>query len=558
MRPLRLLTSLCLRLAPLTMLLPGACSRGDLMEGGPGPDAADLAAAGDLAPAADLAPQRSRFLVPAWVRTISGGLSSWGPYVAPVPPRGETAEAEVVLGFTKGYDVEQITVGEGDPGATQIVGKFKPVLAWLDRRDGRVLRARQVAGDQSPTERASVVMEAGIDVSPAGQVVLGGQFHGSAIFNPGTGAAQAQRAEKRVVGDTLHRAEDPFMVRYGADAAPSWFARGRTPGPLSTTWFNYCQGIAALGDGGALVAGRYEMGGFILAPGTAGEKTFTGGRGGYLARLGPQGVPAWAGRTSGEIGLSRGVRSGPDGSPYLLGRIHGSGALMADSAQPTQLTALPGRTTYAVVKLTPDGGPGWVRRLVMDNLAAPADFAVTPEGRVVVAGNLQGKLDVLADGDRIEASLESKEPQGYVAAFGADGTFAWLTLLGEDVENAGPLALAGGEAWVTATTGIATRSLPLDGAGPAVLPEVTAAADATLTLLYRVSAAGKRLAVDVVGLNLPVYDVAAAADGALALTGAYGDWAMDIRVGAADGLRTLPLNASKFDQTVYVLALRAR
>lgn len=536
----------------LSMVVACAAERGR-----PADPGADLAGARADLGLADLSPEAPGFLIPTWVFTLQGGLVSWGPYVVGLPGSGEAAPPVVALAFTKGYGVDQITVGAGDPGQAVVSGKFKPVLAWLDGRDGKVQRVRQVAGDQSATQLSAVVPQARLSAGPGGAVVMGGQFHGSAVFNPGTAAAQSQSAAQTLVGDTLHRAEDPFIVGYGADATPGLFVRGRTPGPLSMTWFNYCQGVAALPDGGAVVAGRYESGGFRFGDGSAGAVTLSAPGGSYLARVNAQGSPVWLSRNSGRIDFWTGARAAADGSAYVLASYDQGAVLLADTDK-VALPLDPGARGWALIKLTPSGKIAWLRRLSSSSVSSPADFAVAPDGRVVLSGGVVGRLELLSDGGRVDAALESQAPQGFVASWGADGSLLWTTALGAAVSGAGALSVqADGSAWVTALTGQATRALPLDPGGSATLPDA-GVADASVPLLYRITPQGGRASVAALGVNLPVASVAAVPGGGVVLAGGYGNWGQDIRVGSAGGTRALPPCTSSEDQTLFVMTVRPR
>lgn len=512
----------------------------------------DQGALPDLSQRPDLAPPGT--LVPVWVKTVQGGLTSWGPHVAVLPAADETSAPQIVGAFTKGYDLTQITVGSGDPGQALVTGNFKPVLAWLDARDGRVLRALQVAQDTGPV--SPVVPQAGIDLTPAGEVLVGGQFHGTTVFFYGSAAPQTQSTAVTPVGMSDYRAQDPFLARYGTDGKPGWLTRGRTAGPLTMNWANYGEGLAALPDGGALFVGKFDGPGFSF-PATGG-KTFTGGSGSYVARIGPTGAATWVGRNDGALSLSLGVRAGADGSAYVLGYFGGPATLLADSPAPVALTPQAGRYSFVLAKLTPAGSIAWVRRIVSDG-NAPTGFTVTASGRAVVCGIVKGKIDALSDGDHVDATRTSAEIQGYAASWRADGTFEWLTLLGEPVELATQITerSGSGEVFVAASVPSSVRSLPLDDGGPVSVPDLTMGQEASVHVVYRLSATGRRVAADVVGVNLPLRQIVGRA-GLLLMTGAYGDWATDVRLGPPGSMQALPPSIKGQDQRVFWTALRVQ
>lgn len=515
----------------------------------PGPDQGALP---DLSQRPDLAPPGK--LVPLWVKTIQGGLSSWGPHVAVLPAKDETSAPQVVAAFTKGYEQNQITVGSGDPGQALVVGNFKPVIAWLDAKDGRVLRALQVAQDTG--EVSPSVPQAGIDITPAGEVLLGGQFHGTTVFFYGSAMPQTQSTAITPVGMSDYRAQDPFLVRYGADGKPGWLTRGRTAGPLTMNWANYGEGVAALPDGGALFVGKFDGSGFSFPASGPGAKTFTSGSGSYVAKIGPTGTATWVARNDGSLSLSYGIRAGADGSAYVLAYFSSPSTLLADSPAPVALTPQAGRYSFVLAKITPAGAIAWTRRIVSDG-NAPTDYTVTASGRVVLCGIVKGKIDALSDGGHVDATRSSTEIQGYAASWTGDGTFEWLTLLGEPVEMATQITerSASGEVFVATSVPSAVRSLPLEDGGAVSVPDLTMGKEASVHVMYRLSPAGRRVAADVVGVNLPLQQIVGRAD-LLLLTGGYGDWATDVRVGPPGSMQALPPSIKGQDQRVFWTALR--
>lgn len=544
----------------LPLVVAAACSRGGAPSGDDPPPGADgdLGAAADLAAPPDLTPARPGFLKPAWVWTLQGGLITWGPYLTALPPAGETGAADLLLTFTKGYEADDLVVGMGDPGQTLVQGKFMPVLAWLGAGDGAVRRVRQVAG-KAPDRPGTALPMAPASVGAGGEISVIGQFANGVTFNPGSGAAQPQNTETRLYNGTAHRAEDPYLARYGADGAPGWLFRGRTPGPLTTTWFNYGQAVAALPDGGAAIAGVYEAAGFNLGDNRPGALTFAAGPGGYVARVTPQGGLAWALRSQGFVHYWRGLRSAPDGSVYVLAQQGGDVVFAADSFK----LALPvpaGGRVVSVIKLGPGGELRWARRFVTPKgTSGPQDVAVAADGDLIVAGGATGELTVRGDGDALLGTVPTvagSETRGFAARLSPEGDLRFVIALGAGVDGAGMVAPApGGDAWVLGLTTGQTRSVPLEGGATVALPDGLGA-DASVTLLYRLSAAGRRSAAYVLGANLPVNGLVALPDGGVAVTGGYGDWAPPLIGGDGAAPRELPPCTSSTDQRLFVLALR--
>lgn len=484
----------------------GAASDGGAgaMDAGPGPvDAGAVGDAGwDSAVAMDAGAPTTPYVTPRWWRSVQN-VTTFGAFVELQP------DGDVVLVANGGYRAPSITLGAGEPGETTFDVHFDPVIAWLDGSDGSLQLARQVAIDDDAAPGGSSVRARDTAMTEAGQLVLTGEWHGTSFFHPDTARSTRMAAERRETSGALHRAEDPYLTSWDADGAPQWLRRGRTPGPLTETWFNYAHTVAALPGGGFMVSGEFENTGFVVGDGTAGATTLTGTRQSYYAWLDEVGVPTRVERNLGEPSLFERLRVGPDGEVYGLIGVGSGLTLLADTEAPHRLEPAATDTDRAwwLVRFETDGAIGWTRRIVTTWPAgAVLEHAVAPDGRVVVTGRLSGTVTV-EDGDGGAAlTLTIPDYGHYAAVFAPDGTPEQLVDLGPLSATVLGGAAAGGF-WVVA-------SVPADAAdAPVPLPDPSAfAEDASHTLLLRLAPSGAIAESYRVGVDVPVTDLAASAD----------------------------------------------
>lgn len=538
------------------LLLLAACSHGaDTGGPQPAPPGPDLAAADPQAPP-DLRPLRPGFLQPRWVWTLQGGLALHGPYLTPLPAGGELGTADVLVTFQRGYETDDLIVGAGDPGEALVRGKYAPVLTWLDGRDGGVRRVRQVAGN-APDRPGVADPLAPASAAPGGDLVVTGSFANGVVFNPGTAAAQQQSTEARLYDGASLLAWDPYLARYAADGTPRWLSRGRTPGPLVKSWFNYGEGVAALPDGAAVIAGGYDGSGFVLGDGR-GSRTFSGGAGSYVARV-VRDTVVWAVRSSGPLHYWRGVHAAPDGALYVYGQQGGDVVFGADSFKLPLPMAASG-SADALIKLGPGGDLRWVRRLVgAPGLSGVLSLAVAPDGDLLIAGTASGGLTLRDEGDAVLAVVPQaprSEFSVFAARLSADGAPRFVMTLGFGLERGFAVAPApGGDTWLLARAARDIRTVQLDGGNVVLLDDV--APGSRVNVLYRLSATGRRTAAYALGTNLDAVDLAALPDGAVAVAGGYSRNAQDVRIGdGAGGTRALPPNTSPTDDRLVVMVLR--
>jgi hypothetical protein len=440
-------------------------------------------------------------LEPAWVRFIRGAQIVYGPALAV----GGTSTVAVSTTFA-----DSVTFGPGEPNATTFTGLYKSAIGWLDASTGDLVRGALVAENSAPSVHAGVYAEyGGMGVAADGSVYHAGAWYGSARFHPGTPAAVTLTAQQRLVGSDLHRAEDPFVTRYDPNGVPGWVTRGRTPGLLTETWFNHIVDLTVLPAGGVAVVGRYEFPGFIVGDGTAGAVTM-GGTGqllSYFATIDEAGVPTWVSRNSAPTGELQ-LEAAPDGSLYATMVVAPGATILEDGPAPVTITPGQRFATFAVVKIDTNHQVAWVRRIALENQARDSDMAVDANGGVKLVMTCRGVLDVLGPTDSAVATHDCTTGEVLALSWSASGDLDWMTPFGASLSRSGHVTTgANGVTWVLAHADVGISSVALDGAPDVPVPAPPSGATGSITLLYRLSPAGRRERALVLGQNLTVREL---------------------------------------------------
>lgn len=530
----------------------GSIGGGDTGGGSAGGSAGGGSAGGTAGGAeVDAGPPPLAAFAPArWVKTIQGGLSLWGPHVA------ATRDGGVVGAFTLGYAGPPIVLGAGEANQVTYTERFKGAVVWLDGNDGHLEAAQRLATDQNAPTSTAVVKPYGLVTTPGGDAVLWGTFHGYATMLPGTAAQTNYTALTQLNGNLLDRAEDPFLIRFSPDHAPRSLMRGRTPSPLTRTWFNYSLGIAPLANDEVFLVGQFDGPGFVLGDGKPGQTTLGGGMSStYFARVDPSGNPVDVKR-NGPNSTMRGLVVAGDGSRYLMTSLNLPSQLLVDTPNPVQLDPMRAPdggsiANWTLVKLTPAGTVDWTRRFVSNTYYGSAGGLVAWDDAVAVTGIVgEGMKVTLPDGGvlaAVPATVDWKErSQGFVARLEADGGVGFMRTLDEDAV-AGGGAVEGGMLKLVAQ---AQGAVTLDGQSALRLP---AAPDGGwLTVGYTLSERGEKVGARLLGQNLQVSSLVRLAGGGFVVSGVHGDWLTDSAVGELDGgLRPMPPCLPNFDQLIF-------
>ena len=257
--------------------------------------------------------------------------------------------------------------------------------------------------------------QAGIAVAAdsAGNLVVVGQLGGSADFG----------------GDTLESAgsDDIFVAWLDADGGVTRRMRFGDGNPQEV------RAVALRGDGGVLLAG--SMSGTL----DFGGETWTsaGGRDGYVAKLGPDGEPAW-GLRFGDAGyqVATGVTVDAAGNVMVAGVFSGEVAL-------GDVVTSAGGYDALVAKLGVDGTPLWSRKFggALDQRAhgIAADMA----GGAVVVGEFAGIMDT--GGSSVESAGAE---DAFAVKIGAGGDVIWSRRYGDAKAQVARRVAADGEGGV--------------------------------------------------------------------------------------------------------------
>lgn len=259
-------------------------------------------------------------------------------------------------------------------------------------------------------------------LDPAGNVVVGGSFAGTVTFEaPGGGAL------------TSNGGRDAFLAVYSAAGTLHWARGFGGPGDEAVL------GVTTQSDGTIYAAGSFA-GTVTVDPDQQIAITSAGGVDGFLASWTGAGETRWAFSVGGpDTDLAPAVAAGPAGSVYLGGSF-GATADFGPGTTVAPLTSLGGRDLF-LARYTAAGVLVWVRGVggAGDLDLSPGGLAVAPDGAVFATGSFTG----VADFDLAGAGGASRTSEGardlFVARYGTDGQFDWVTAaggLGDDLGHA--------------------------------------------------------------------------------------------------------------------------
>jgi hypothetical protein len=370
----------------------------------------------------------------------------WSPCDAAVLPAEETCNTDLdddCDGDTRDCVDGPAWVRTGIPSALAAApdGAF-----WrLDRESGegdQVVRVDRVDPDKAPPPArpwnppAEVAVAADGDLVAA--VVCGGErigrsrcaLGGGALarfapdgalrwYEPLPGVQQIGGLALAADGITLAgRVRDPFVARHDARGRPQWLQRLTSPQPLDDP------DLAHAPDGGVLVWTRFRE---RLALAGAAFACPPDRQCALVARLAPTGdAVRWHRSFPALVISATDILADPDGGALLLGHAEGPVDLGAGEFR------LPLHSTGFVVRVGPDGAPGWHRLTAGDGVHRPQCLARAGDG-LALAGALTGQLrwgDVVVGAP--ERDIDRRDHRDVFAAF-----------LGEDAAPRGAVRLPG-------------------------------------------------------------------------------------------------------------------
>lgn len=290
------------------------------------------------------------------------------------------------------------------------------------------LRAFPVTGDAflgNPIDAAALAVAAN------GDIVATGLYGGTIAFG-----------DDKI---TSIGALDLWVARFAPDGAPIWFRRFGGPDPTPDEGYggaNWSSGnIAFEANGDILLTARcvdtIDLG---FGP-LAGEDLDP-----VVLRLSADGQPIWAHRHVGLGGISNDypllIAPVGDGRLWLAGTLYGPAVDLGGG-----LLHSAGWGDVLIAQIDADGEHLWSRRAGDPGHQDLRSIAPTPDGGLVIAGNLEGSLD-LGDGPLVSAGTRD----AFVAHLDGDGQPTWAHRYGDNhsqvslavrVDGVGGIVLAG-------------------------------------------------------------------------------------------------------------------
>lgn len=265
---------------------------------------------------------------------------------------------------------------------------------------------------------------------------------------------------------------DLFLAKYDGDRNLQWARSGTSSG------WNGGRGIGTDASGNVWVVGRIEnttQFGGVSVP-SAGQNDAV------VVKYDASGNALW-GRSGGGSGMDWGnsVAVAPDGSSVMVGFFNGPATFSG-----TTLNGWSGNDLL-VAAYDPSGNLRWAKSAGGNGADEGYGVGIDGDGNVYVAGVVSGAATF--EGTNVNGSADGT---GFVAKYGADGTFAWVTPIG-GASSAESIAIASDGSILVAgsfTGTISPGSLSLQSAGDADLFVLKLAPDGSVTDGWRYGAGG--------------------------------------------------------------------
>ena len=293
----------------------------------------------------------------AWARSASGRCCERGWAIAALPDGGA---------LVAGGIMQTATFGQGGTNEAVVTaaGAFDAVVARY-ARDGGLVWVRRAGGTGNEQNWGAAALA-------DGGALVTGYFQDGAVFGPG----EAQETTLQATG------RNAFLAKYEADGSLAWARATRGTGD------QYGRNVAALPDGGALVAGNFMS--TIVFVHEAGEETTLESAGAadvFVARYDAEGHVLWAARIGGaeEEGWP-GIAALPDGGALVTGRFTESATFGPGDPGETVLTSA-GEGDIFVAEYDADGSLARASRTGGTAADTGSEVAVFSDGGVLLAGS---------------------------------------------------------------------------------------------------------------------------------------------------------------------------
>ena len=242
----------------------------------------------------------------------------------------------------------------------------------------------------------------GLDATPAGGVLLSGEYRGSFTMAP---LAPLPNTEGL----------DAFVAELAPSGEPAWILGFAGLGEQRV------HGAVAAPDGGVLVAGSFTQ---TLTLAGMDQGNSPSGQDGFVASFDAEQDLRWLVRLPGPgAQAAEAIALSPEGDVFLAGTFEGA-LTLGDITVPGSA----GDQDFFVARLSPDGEPLWAISLGGDPAPLPGQqrchLAASPEGGVHIAGNFSGTV-------RLDENLGAVGPRDlFVARIDASGVPVWGRTLG--------------------------------------------------------------------------------------------------------------------------------
>jgi hypothetical protein len=267
----------------------------------------------------------------AWAR-LFGGTEEDVAYEIVALPSGVC----VLTGQFRGA----VTFGAGEANETQLTSAGgTDILIAAYAADGTLAWARRAGGAENDAAF-------GVDLSPTGSILVGGNFAGTATFGPG----EANETTLVSAGSA-----DVFVASLEAGGDVRWCRRAGGAGT------EFVRRLAAFPDGSFVLTGAYHSGAPVFGPGEVNETTLSGDTDqvAFAARFDADGGLAWARRVGGTGQYDQGLAAAAfaDGTCVVGGRFTGATAVFgAGNPNETTLTNVTaGNGDAFIARFNPDG-----------------------------------------------------------------------------------------------------------------------------------------------------------------------------------------------------------
>jgi len=306
----------------------------------------------------------------------------------------------------------------------------------------------------------------GIDDAPSEAVVAWAVQGGGAVDDQGVGVSSLEDGTVVVAGtfrgdadfDTRKEStlsasgpNDGFVARYGMDGDLEWLTRA---GGDSQTEYDFASTVAALPDGGFVVAGSFSGAATFGAGGAQTTLVSAGPRDVFVARYQAAGQLSWVKQAGGLCGsIVTQLTALSSGQLVLVGFLTGPTVFGNGEANETTLTPV-GLAECMIAQFDGDGDLLWAQLIqgTTDGGNVCSGTAASTSGQIAVTGSFDYEVVLGSGGGVVLDSVGGSDV--FIAAYDVAGGILWARSSGGSDDDLGHgIAACPGESWlITGTT----------------------------------------------------------------------------------------------------------